>query len=226
MTDIDQAPRRFGLTARRLSILDSQPALHAGQENQELVDAMTTPRWTDISSVSEPPKSHQTMVFVTEIHRADSYKRSDGERRSRCPITNYEISRDSRIKEWLATDANKTYLTYEDPRSSNNRRTTFHPGEKRTNGGSIRSLKCMYGRENYDGKLTELWDSDRQDLFKYPNKGKRVMLLISAIFPYMIVSYTQDHRAKGRVLVLIFAKGCLDHTIIGTQQFSRFPTMC
>lgn len=45
----------------------------------------------------------------------------------------------------------------------------------------------MYGKEAQDEKLAQLWDEDRLDTYEYPHRGKRVLLLISAILPYIIV---------------------------------------
>lgn len=52
----------------------------------------------------------------------------------------------------------------------------------------------MYGKEAHDEKLAQLWDADRLDTFKYPHQGKRALLLISAILPYMIVSRNDSCR--------------------------------
>ncbi|KAJ4390533.1 hypothetical protein N0V93_004129 [Gnomoniopsis smithogilvyi] len=91
-------------------------------------------------------------------------------------------------------DTDKSNSTKDDSKSFTQRRTTPHgrPGIH----GFIKSIRCMYGKEAYDEKLAQLWDAECREPFEYPNKGKRVVLLISAILPYMI--------------------GCLDHTIIAT----------
>lgn len=87
--------------------------------------------------------------------------------------------------------ADRTDLTHDDPRKIN---ALQDPQNHGVRSGFIQAFKCMYGKEAHDEKLAQLWDADRLDTFKYPHQGKRVLLLISAILPYMIVS--RDHNPR------------------------------
>lgn len=80
---------------------------------------------------------------------------------------------------------------YDDPRRTNAPQAHQNYGFK---AGFIQAFKCMYGKEAHDEKLAQLWDTDRLDTFKHPHQGKRVLLLISAILPYMIVSQNHSRR--------------------------------
>lgn len=87
--------------------------------------------------------------------------------------------------------ADGTGLMYDDPRRTNAPQAPQNHGFK---AGFIQAFKCMYGKEAHDEKLAQLWDTDRLDTFKHPHQGKRVLLLISAILPYMIVSQNHSRR--------------------------------
>lgn len=89
--------------------------------------------------------------------------------------------------------ADRTGLTHDDSRKTSSPRAAQNHGA-----GLIQAFKCMYGKEAYDEKLAQLWDEDRLDTFKYPHQGKRVLLLISAILPYMIVGQKHSRRRSRR----------------------------
>lgn len=57
--------------------------------------------------------------------------------------------------------------------------------------GSWAFFTQLYGKDPYNKELAELGETESQDSIQYPTKSKRLVLLVSAIVPYLIVSYFQ-----------------------------------
>lgn len=58
--------------------------------------------------------------------------------------------------------------------------------------GFVEGLKRMYGTDSYDEKLAELGTLEHEGSVRYPTKSQRILLLISAILPYSIVSCPRE----------------------------------
>lgn len=175
--------RQFSLMSKKPSNSGSKITPTVVQASQQSVDTREMLSWTGRGLTSKPPKA-QLVSIVTEAHRDNSYERHE-DWQHRLSNTDDESVRGLRINEWLGTEADKNYLTSEYSKSSGQHRTAYN---RKANGGFIQCLKCMYGKETYDEKFAQLWAAERQEPVDYPERWKRVMLLISAILPYMIVS--------------------------------------
>lgn len=179
--------RQFALTTKKPANSESSSTPDTEQASQQSVDARGMTTWAQKSPVSELPKA-QTKVAVIQYHQIDAHERQESQDR-RSSIADDESLRGLHTHEWSGVETDKKSWTHESWGSSNRPRTPRNQGR---NGGFIRSLKRMYGKEAYDDRFAQLWAEERQDSFEYPTRWKRVMLLVSAILPYMIVSYNQN----------------------------------
>lgn len=184
------AQRRFSLTTNRRAEAETKSvttinSAAAGSAREE--SAHQSEMYAGISQAPEEPfePSPTTQPAAVLVH---GYRTASAEHHgvlSRPSSLTDKSLTEYRFLELPGTEFGAESFARDPPAKAHRDQAT---PEATSHSGFLKSFTRMYGKDTYNEKLAESWTVEHQESIQYPTKWKRVLLLISAILPYTIVS--------------------------------------